>query len=103
MKIRMSLLIIMVSLTSASIIVTVVLATQNFVNRIRSEVVENLNVVSLNLLDKLSRQMFENVATIHSLSIGNILGNSNLTLAEKNGLSSYNRKSVQILRIYINL
>jgi hypothetical protein len=34
-------------------------------------------------MDKINRLMFERVADIHLLSIGKILGNSNLTLAEK--------------------
>ena len=83
MKIRTSLLVLIISLTSASIIVTAFIATQNFTNTLKSAVKENLNTQSVNLMDKLSRLMFERVADIHFLSIGKILGNSNLTLAEK--------------------
>ena len=83
MKIRTSLLFLIISLTSASIIVTAFIATQNFTNTLNSAVKENLNTQSVNLMDKLSRLMFERVADIHFLSIGKILGSSNLTLAEK--------------------
>jgi signal transduction histidine kinase len=83
MRIRTSLLYLIISLTSASIIVTAYIATQNFTNTLKSAVKENLNTQSVNLMDKLSRLMFERVADIHFLSIGKILGSSNLTLAEK--------------------
>jgi signal transduction histidine kinase len=83
MRIRTSLLVLVISLTSASIIVTAFIATQNFTNTLRSAVLENLNTQNVNLMDKINRLMFERVADIHLLSIGKILGNSNLTLTEK--------------------
>jgi len=83
MRIRTSLLVLVISLTSASIIVTAFIATQNFTNTLKSAVLENLNIQNVNLMDKINRLMFERVGDIHLLSIGKILGNSNLTLTEK--------------------
>jgi signal transduction histidine kinase len=83
MRIRTSLLVLVISLTTASIIVTAFIATQNFTKTIKSAVLENLDTQSVGSMDKINRLMFERVADIHLLSIDKILGNSKLTLAEK--------------------
>ncbi|HET7148618.1 MAG TPA: ATP-binding protein [Candidatus Nitrosopolaris sp.] len=110
MKIRTTLLLLIISLTSASIIVTAFVATLNFTKTIRSAVLEDLNQQAINMLDKLNRVMFERVGDIHFLSIDRILGNPNLTLTEKvdylrsmekaykayGSISIYNMKGIKI-------
>ena len=83
MRIRTELLIIMVSLVSVSIVIISYIAIDNFTKTIKSEIENEFEIVAVNLMDKLSRQMFERLADIHFLSISNILGNTNFTLPAK--------------------
>ena len=59
MKIRTELLVIMVSIVSMSIAVTTYIAVDNFSKTIQSEIENEFEVIAINLMDKLSRQMFE--------------------------------------------
>lgn len=83
MRIRTELLVIMISLVSVSIVIISYIAIDNFTNTIKSEIENEFEIVAVNLMDKLSRQMFERVADMHFLSISNILGNTNFTLPAK--------------------
>ncbi len=68
---------------SASIAVTTYSAVNNFSKIIRSEIQNEFEVIATNLMDKLSRQMFERLSDIQFLSISNILSNTNFTLQSK--------------------
>jgi signal transduction histidine kinase len=83
MRIRTELLVIMISLVSVSIVIISYIAIDNFTKTIKSEIENEFEIVAVNLMDKLSRQMFERLADIHFLSISNILGNTNFTLPAK--------------------
>ena len=83
MRIRTELLVIMVSIVSTSIAVTTYIAVDNFSKRVRSDIENEFEVIATNLMDKLSRQMFERLSDIKFLSISNILSNTNFTLPEK--------------------
>jgi signal transduction histidine kinase len=83
MKIRTELLIIMVLTVSTSIAVTTYIAIDNFSKRVRSDIENEFEVIATNLMDKLSRQMFERLSDIQFLSISNILSNTNFTLPAK--------------------
>ena len=83
MKIRTELLVIMVSIVSMSIAVSTYIAVDNFSKRVRSDIENEFEVIATNLMDKLSRQMFERLADIKFLSISNILSNTNFTLPAK--------------------
>jgi signal transduction histidine kinase len=83
MKIRTELLVIMVSIVAMSIAVTTYIAIDNFSKRVRSDIENKFEVIAINLMDKLSRQMFERLADIQFLSISNILSNTNFTLPAK--------------------
>ena len=83
MKIRTELLIIMVLIVSTSIAVTTYIAIDNFSKRVRSDIENEFEVIATNLMDKLSRQMFERLSDIQFLSISNILSNTNFTLPAK--------------------
>src|SRR5687767_1503045 len=73
----------MIPLVSVSIVVISLLAIDNFARTIQSEIVTELEIVTENLMDKLSRVMFERVADIKFLSTGNVLSNPNFTITEK--------------------
>ena len=73
----------MISLVSVSIVIISYIAIDNFTKTIKSEIENEFEIVAVNLMDKLSRQMFERLADIHFLSISNILGNTNFTLPAK--------------------
>jgi signal transduction histidine kinase len=83
MKIRTKLLVTLIPLVSMSIVVTALLAIDNFARTIQSEIVAELEIVTENLMDKLSRVMFERVADVKFLSTGNVLSNPNITIPEK--------------------
>jgi signal transduction histidine kinase len=83
MKIRTELLVIMVLIVSMSIAVTTYIAVENFSKRVRSDIENEFEVIATNLMDKLSRQMFERLSDIRFLSISNILSNTNFTLPAK--------------------
>ena len=83
MKIRTKLFIFMISLISSSIVVTLFLAISNFARTIQAETVEELKLLTINLMDKLSGQMFERLADIKLLSTSTLFNNPNVTLAEK--------------------
>jgi signal transduction histidine kinase len=83
MRIRTELLVIMISLVSVSIVIISYIAIDNFTKTIKSEIENEFKIVAVNLMDKLSRQMFERFADMHFLSISNILGNTNFTLPAK--------------------
>lgn len=83
MKIRTELLVIMVSVVSASIAVTVYIAINNFVRTVQSEIENEFTVIATNLMDKLSRQMFDRIADIRFLSSSDVLGNENFSLPAK--------------------
>src|SRR4029078_1194756 len=83
MRIRTELLVIMVSIVSTSIAVTTYIAVDNFSKRVRSDIDNEFEVIATNLMDKLSRQLFERLSDIKFLSISNILSNTNFTLPEK--------------------
>ena len=83
MKIRTKLLTLMISLISSSIVVTSFLAISNFARIIQTETVEELKLLTINLMDKLSGQMFERLADIKLLSTSTLFNNPNVTLAEK--------------------
>ena len=83
MKIRTELLIIMVSIVSTSIAVSTYIAVDNFSKRVRSDIENEFELVATNLMDTLSRQMFDRLADIKFLSISNILSNNNFTLPAK--------------------
>jgi signal transduction histidine kinase len=83
MRIRTELLVIMISLVSVSIVIISYIAIDNFTKTIKSEIENEFEIVAVNLMDKLSRQMFERFADMHFLSISNILGNTNFTLPAK--------------------
>lgn len=83
MKIRTELLVIMVSIVSMSIAVSTYIAVDNFSTRVRSDIENEFEVVAINLMDTLSRQMFDRLADIKFLSISNILSNNNFTLPAK--------------------
>lgn len=68
---------------STSIAVTTYIAVDNFSKRVRSDIEKEFEVIATNLMDKLSRQMFERLSDIKFLSISNILSNTNFTLPEK--------------------
>jgi signal transduction histidine kinase len=83
LKIRTKLIIILVPLVSLSIFLISYLGLNNFTNTIQSEIITELKLVAINLMDKLSRQMFERTADIQFLSNSNILTNPKFTLPEK--------------------
>ena len=83
MKIRTKLLVTMIPLVSASIAVLSFLAIDSFARTVRSEIMTELETVTENIMDKLSRVMFERVADIKFLSTGNILSSPNFTVSEK--------------------
>jgi len=83
MKIRTELIIIMVLIVSTSLAVTTYIAIDNFSKRVRSDIENEFEVIATNLMDKLSRQMFERLSDIQFLSISNILSNTNFTLPAK--------------------
>ena len=83
MRIRTKLLVTLIPLVSVSIFVTSLLAINNFARTIQSEIVAELEIVTENLMDKLSRVMFERVADVRFLSTGNVLSNPNFTIPEK--------------------
>jgi hypothetical protein len=83
MRIRTELLVIMISLVSVSIVIISCIAIDNFAKTIKSEIENEFEIVAANLMDKLSRQMFERLSDIKFLSISNILSNTNFTLPEK--------------------
>ena len=68
---------------STSIAVTTYIAIDNFSKRVRSDIENEFEVIATNLMDKLSRQMFERLSDIQFLSISNILSNNNFTLPAK--------------------
>jgi signal transduction histidine kinase len=83
MKIRTKLLVTLIPVVSMSIAVTTLLAIDNFARTIQSEIVAELEIVTENLMDELSRVMFERVADVKFLSTGNVLSNPNFTIPEK--------------------
>jgi signal transduction histidine kinase len=83
MKIRTKLLITMIPLVSASIMVLSYLAIDNFAKTVQSEIVTESETITENIMDKLSRTMFERVADVRFLSTGNVLSNPNFTIQEK--------------------
>ncbi len=68
---------------SMSIAVSTYIAVDNFSKRVRSDIENEFEVVATNLMDTLSRQMFDRLADIKFLSISNILSNNNFTLPAK--------------------
>jgi signal transduction histidine kinase len=83
MKIRKKLLVTMIPLVSASIMILSYLAIDNFAKTIQSEIVTESEIITENIMDKLSRTMFERVADVRFLSTGNVLSNPNFTMPEK--------------------
>jgi hypothetical protein len=83
MRIRTKLLVAMIPLVAGSLGIISILAIDNFAKTIRSEIISELEIIGANLMDKLSRVMFERVADIKFLSSGNVLSNSNFTMDEK--------------------
>ncbi|CAN5282349.1 hybrid sensor histidine kinase/response regulator [soil metagenome] len=83
MKIRTKLLVTMIPLVSISIAIISFIALANFARTIQSEIVNELEIVTANLMDKLSRVMFERVADVKFLSTGNVLSNPNFTIPQK--------------------
>jgi signal transduction histidine kinase len=83
MRIRTELLVIMISLVSVSIVIISCIAIDNFAKTIKSEIENEFEIVAANLMDKLSRQMFERLADMQFISISNILSNTNFTLPAK--------------------
>jgi signal transduction histidine kinase len=73
----------MIPLLSSSIILISFIGLLNFTNSIQSEIINELKLVAFNLMDKLSRQMFERTADVQFLSTSNILTNPNFTLPQK--------------------
>jgi signal transduction histidine kinase len=73
----------MIPLVSVSIIVISFLAVDRFSKTIQFEIITEMEIISENLIDKLSRGMFERVADIKFLSTGNALSNPNFSMAEK--------------------
>lgn len=68
---------------SMSIAVSTYIAVDDFSKRVRSDIENEFEVIATNLMDKLSRQMFERLSDIKFLSISNILSNNNFTLPAK--------------------
>ena len=68
---------------SMSIAVSTYIAVDNFSKRVRSDIANEFKVVATDLMDTLSRQMFERIADINFLSTSNILSNNNFTLPAK--------------------
>jgi signal transduction histidine kinase len=83
MKIRTKLLVTMIPLVTISIAIISFIALANFARSIQSEIVRELEIVTANLMDKLSRVMFERVADIKFLSTGKVLSNPNFTIPQK--------------------
>ncbi|HEX5520019.1 MAG TPA: cache domain-containing protein, partial [Candidatus Nitrosocosmicus sp.] len=103
MKIRSKLIVILIPLVFLSIFLISYIGVVNFTRSIESEIVNELKLVAINLMDKLSRQMFERTADITFLSNNNILANPNITLSEKmNYLRSMERavKAYSSVSIY---
>jgi signal transduction histidine kinase len=76
---------------------------ENFTKTMRLEIVNELRLIAINLMDKLSRQLFERTADIAFLSTNNILSNQNITLFDKmNYLRSMERavKAYSYISIY---
>ena len=73
MKIRTKLIIILIPLVFLSIFLISYIGIVNFTNSIRAEIIEELKLIAINLMDKLSRQMFERTADITFLSNNNVL------------------------------
>jgi len=105
LKIRTKLIIILIPLVFLSIFLISYIGIVNFTNSIRAEIIEELKLIAINLMDKLSRQMFERTADITFLSNNNVLSNPNVTLSEKmNYLRSMERavKAYSSISIYNN-
>ncbi|MGN6709210.1 MAG: sensor histidine kinase [Candidatus Nitrosocosmicus sp.] len=103
MKIRSKLIVILIPLVFLSIFLISYIGVVNFTRSIQSEIINELKLVAINLMDKLSRQMFERTADITFLSNNNILSNPNITLSEKmNYLRSMERavKAYSSISIY---
>ncbi len=83
MKIRTKLLIIMISLITSSIVVTSLLVISNFATTIQSETEKGLKLLTINIMDRLSGQMFERLADIKLLSSSKLFNNPNITLVTK--------------------
>ena len=100
MKIRTKLFIIMISLISSSMVVTSLLVISNFATTIQSETVSGLKLLTLNLMGKLSGQMFERLADIKLLSTSTLFNNPNITLAEK---VNYLRQVEKTNKAYVSM
>lgn len=84
MNIRNKLIFIFIPLVSISIIITSIIAIENFLKFMERQMVVELELVASNLMDSVSRQMFEKISDIRFLATNKILNkNSNFTLKEK--------------------
>jgi methyl-accepting chemotaxis protein PixJ len=100
----------MIPLLSSSIILISYIGLLNFTKSVQSEIINELKIVAFNLIDKLSRQMFERTADVQFLSTNNILTNPNFTLPQKmdylrsmeravkgyTSISMYNKNGIKI-------
>ena len=83
MKIRTKLITIMIPLITISTMILSYIGIYNFITTVQNEIIDELKIIAYNLMDKVSRQMFERYADIRFLSTNNILGSQNVTLSEK--------------------
>ncbi len=90
----------MIPLLSSSIILISYIGLLNFTKTVQSEIINELKIVAFNLMDKLSRTMFERTADVQFLSTNKILTNPNFTLPQK---MDYLRSMERAVKAYTSI
>ena len=83
MKIRKKILLVVLPVIIVSILSISIIALNNFYVSTKNEIIEKLQLTGNNIVDKISRVIFERVGDIRFLSESNVLSDPNIPLKEK--------------------
>jgi cell shape-determining protein MreC len=82
-KIRKKILLVVLPVIIVSILSISIIALNNFYASTKNEIIEKLQLTGNNIVDKISRVIFERVGDIRFLSESNVLSDPNILLKEK--------------------
>ena len=88
MKIKHKKLLVVLPVVVVSILAISAIALNNFFVSTKNEIIDKLKLTGENIVDKISRVMFERVADIKFLSSSNLLSDPDINLIQKVNLMS---------------
>lgn len=100
MKIKRKLIIVVLPVVIVSILSISAIALNNFYTSIKKETIEKLELTGDNIVDKISRVMFERVGDIKFFSNSNVLSDPNVSVKEK---VNFLRSAERVYKTYASM